>query len=236
MVQKKSYGVYLRLIPDYITIMCIGIPLGALFFLLVLLGRIKIKGYVRAMRLVACGKVIIVANHPTMLEIILIPLLFFPMFLLSLRFFVWSVPDRRLLSSRLRWLFWLGRCVTIDRSDRSYTKYTLRRLTEILNRNGVVIIHPEAGRTFKGDKFVVSGNRRIRSFISGVPSLARNTGAIILPLWVSGTDIVMSGNVTFPRFMRSKIVLSFGTSYRPAQQKGVREVESSILAHAILAS
>lgn len=236
MAQKNSCHAWLRLIPYYMTVMIIGISFGILFFLFVLLGRIKIKGYVRAIRLAAQGNVIITANHPTMLETILIPLSFFPLFILSLRFFVWSVPDRRLLPPRLRWLFWLGRCITIDRSDHSYTKYTLRRLTEILKHKGVVVIHPEAGRTYKGKEFIISDDRRIRSFVSGVPALARSTGATILPLWVSGTDIVMSGNVWFPRFMRSKIVLSFGTPYRPPQEKGDREAESSILAHAILAS
>lgn len=236
MARKEPHGRWLRLIPDYATLIIAGIPLGTLFFLLVLLGRIKIKGYARAIRLVAAGKVIIAANHPTMLETFLIPLLFVPLSLVSLRFFVWSVPDRRLLTSGMRWLFWLGRCITIDRSDHSYTKYTLRRLTEILRHKGVVVIHPEAGRTYKGEEFIISGDRAVRSFMSGVPALARSTGATILPMWVSGTDIVMSGNVTFPRFTRSKIVLSFGTPYSPPQEKGEREAESLVLAHAILKS
>lgn len=235
----SRYHLRMRLIPDYITIIIIGIPLGILFAVFVAFGRIQVKGYCRAMRLIARGNVIIAANHPSMLETILIPLLFFPLYLFSLRFFVWSVPDRRLLSSFLHWLFWFGRCVTLDRSNPHSTKPALFQLTAILQHNGVVVIHPEAGRTDKGEKFIVSGirgNRRIRRFVSGIPSLARNTGTTILPLWVSGTDRVLPIETTMPRFMRSKIVFSFGTPYVPPKRKQNREKESMILARAILES
>lgn len=229
----------LAIISHYITVIVIGIPLGIFFALLLALGRIKIKGYGRAIRLVARGNVIIAANHPSMFETLLIPLLFFPLYLVHLRFFVWSVPDRRLLPPRLRWLFWFGRCVTLDRSNPESKKEAMSRLTAILKSSGVILIHPEAGRTNKGEKFILSGvhgNRRIRSFVSGVPSLARNTGATILPLWVSGTDIVLPIGTSVPRLMRSKIIFSFGTPYVPQKRKRDREQESIILAKAILTS
>jgi len=236
MADNKAHHAWLRLIPDYVTVICIGIPLGALFFLLILLGRIRIKGYLAAIRLVARGNVIIAANHPTMLETLLIPLLFFPLPLFHLRFFIWSVPDRRLLPPRLRWLFWIARCITIDRSDQTLTKHTLHDITQVLSRNGAVVIHPEAGRTFKGETFITLGNRRMRSFVSGVPSLARSTGATILPLWISGTDIVMPYGTWIPRLTRSKIILSFGAPYQPPQEKGDRAEESLVIAQAILKS
>ena len=226
----------LRLISDYITVIIIGIPLGIFFALLLALGRIKVKGYVHAIRLVVHGNIIIAANHPSMLETLLIPLLFFPLYLVHLRFFVWSVPDRRLLTPYLRWLFWFLRCVTLDRSNLSLTKPALYKLTEILEYNGVVVIHPEAGRTNKGEKFLVRGNRRMRHFVSGIPSLARSTRATILPLWVSGTDHVLPIGAIIPRFMRSKIIFFFGTPYVPSKQKKSRERESIILANAILTS
>ena len=226
----------LHFIAHYITVIIIGIPLGILFALLVALGRIKINGYSRALRLVARGNVIIAANHPSMFETLLIPLLFFPLYLAHLRFFVWSVPDRRLLGPSIRWLFWFGRCITLDRTIPSLTKPALYKLTTILEHNGVVLIHPEAGRTDKGETFLIHGDRRIRHFVSGVPSLARNTHAMILPLWVSGTNIVLPIGTIVPRLMRSKIIFSFGTPYVPAKEKKDREQESIILAKAILAS
>ncbi len=226
----------LRLICDYITIIIIGTPLGILFLLLLIAGRIKINGYGRALRVIAHGKVIIAANHPSMLETILIPLLFFPLYLVSPRFFIWSVPDKRLLAPRMRWLFWFGRCITLDRSDPSSTKPALQKLTDILKHNGVVVMHPEAGRTHKGEIFLVRGNRRIRHFVSGVPSLARNASAVILPLWISGTDLVLPIGKIKPHLLRSKIVFSFGIPYVPPKKAKSRSQESLTLANAILAS
>ena len=235
MTSEKYRRISFDPILHYITAVFIGIPLCALFFLLILIGRVRIKGYRTALRLAARGNLIITANHPSMFETILIPLIFFPLPLLHLRFFVWSVPDRRLLPPKLRWLFRITRCITIDRSNHGTAKHTLKRITQVLSTHGVVIIHPEAGRTFKGEEFITLGERRMRSFVSGVPALARNASATILPLWISGTDIVMPYGAWLPRFIRSKITFSFGTSYR-VLKKGKREEESSQLARAILTS
>ena len=236
----KTRHLGLRCIADYLTVIIVGIPLGVLCVSLVCLGHIKIRGYARAIRLAWRGNIIIAANHPSMLETFLIPLLFFPLYLVSLRFFVWSVPDRRLLPRRLRWLFWLGRCITVDRSDRSHNANRVQKLAAILGNNGVVVIHPEAGRTSKGEKFIFRGDQRMRFFVSGVPALAQDTGATILPLWISGADIVLPVGSIVPHLMRSKITLSFGTSYRPEncppRQKADRKKESAALAQAIPAS
>ena len=129
---KKYFAAGLNMLIHYGVAVTIGIPFGALFFLLVALGRIKIHGYLQAVKLVARGRVIIAANHHSMLETYLVPFMFFPWYLLSLRFFIWSVPDRRLLTPRIRWLFWLGRCVTVDRSERTHNKPTLSNLNTIL--------------------------------------------------------------------------------------------------------
>ena len=225
-----------RCIADYLTVIIVGIPLGVLFVSLVCLGRINIRGYARAIRLASRGNVIIAANHPSMLETFLIPLLFFPLYLVSLRFFIWSVPDRRLLPRRLRWRFWLGRCITVDRSDRRHNPNRVQKLSAILGNNGVVVIHPEAGRTSKGEKFIFYGDRHMRSFVSGVPTLARDTGATILPLWISGADIILPVGNIIPHLTRSQITLSFGTPYQPPKQKADRKKESAVLAQAILES
>ncbi len=226
----------MRKIIDHITVVVIGVPLGLLFFALIALGRVRIRGYMRALRLVARGGVIIASNHPSMLETFFIPLSFFPFNLLWLRFFVWSVPDRRLLPPRLRWLFWLLRCITIDRSEPSKNKYAFRRIRQVLETGGVVVIHPEAGRTGKGTTFIHKDSRRLREFVSSVPTLAHRTHATILPLWVEGADKVIPIGTAIPHFFRSKIVLSFGTPYKPDDTKGSRNEESLILAKAILDS
>lgn len=233
---SKSIGMHFRCLIDYCTVFVIGIPLGLFFTILLACGRIQIKGYRRALRFIKHGNVIIATNHPSMLETILIPLLFFPFYLISLRFFVWSVPDRKLLPPYFRWLFWIARCATVDRGNRSYNVHALKKLSLILQKKGIIVIHPEAGRTHKGMQFLSHNDRRIRILTSNISSLARSTQATIIPLWVSGTDIVLPAGYVRPRFMRSKIILSFGNPYRPLIKKQTASEESAILAQAILTS
>ncbi len=64
MADSKTHRAWLRLISHYVTVICIGIPFGALFFLLILLGRIRIEGYLAAIRLVAPSNGIIAGTHP----------------------------------------------------------------------------------------------------------------------------------------------------------------------------
>ena len=226
----------LRVIVDRITIILLGVPLGLMFVVLLAFGRVKIRGYMRAVRLACRGRLIIASNHPSMLETFLIPLSFFPLNILLLRLFVWSVPDRRLLPRRLRWLFWLTRCITIDRTQPNKNKHTLEKMTEVLEAGGVVVVHPEAGRTGKGTSFIHKDDRRLRGFLSSVPTLARRTNAMILPLWVSGAERVLPIGSMFPRLWRSKIVLSFGVPYKPGEREKGKAEESLILAQAMLNS
>ena len=236
MKERSTHRIGFRKVIDHITVVIIGVPLGLLFLILIALGRVRIRGYIRALRLVARGNVIIASNHPSMLETFLVPLSFFPFNLVLLRFFVWSVPDRRLLPPRLRGLFSLMRCITVDRSEPDKNKYTLQKLTHVLLAGGVVVIHPEAGRTGKGTAFICKNNRCVREFVSSVPALARRTDATILPLWVEGASAVLPIGTAIPHFFRAKVILSFGVPYKPQGKELNRQKESLVLAKAILDS
>ena len=74
----------------------LGIPLAIPFWLLRLFGVIRISGYWRAVDYVRRGRVLIVANHPSLIETFLIPLVFWPWAMFRLRMFVWSLPDKNL--------------------------------------------------------------------------------------------------------------------------------------------
>lgn len=137
----------------YMVVWAFGILGGCLFWSLVGLwavsggkAGIRIRGYWRAIEAVAKGRLIIAVNHPSLLEPILIPLMFFPWYCFWPRFFVWSVPDRRLLPRRLRWLFPLGRCITVDRSEsRRQNQTAFRDIPMVLHRRDVIVIHPDTG-------------------------------------------------------------------------------------------
>ena len=68
----------------------LGTLLGIPFWLLVLFRIIRISGYWRAVGYMRRGRVLIVANHPSLIETFLIPLVFWPWAMFRLRMFVWS--------------------------------------------------------------------------------------------------------------------------------------------------
>ena len=68
----------------------LGTLLGLPFWLLGLFHIIRISGYWRAVNCVRRGRVLIVANHPSLIETFLIPLVFFPWAMFRLRMFPWS--------------------------------------------------------------------------------------------------------------------------------------------------
>src|SRR5260370_42077531 len=74
----------------------LGTLLGPPFWVLGLFRVIRISGYWRAVNCVRRGRVLIVANHPSLIETFLIPLVFWPWAMFRLRMFPWSLPDKNL--------------------------------------------------------------------------------------------------------------------------------------------
>ena len=102
----------------------LGTLLGLPFWLLGLLRVIRISGYWRAVDYVRRGRVLIVANHPSLIETFLIPLVFWPWAMFRFRMFPWSLPDKNLFKGftpqhheRLRCIR-VGRDDTLHRADR----------------------------------------------------------------------------------------------------------------------
>ena len=72
----------------------LGTLLGIPFWLLGLLRVIRISGYWRAVGYVRRGRVLIVANHPSLIETFFIPLVFWPWAMVRLRMFPWSLSGQ----------------------------------------------------------------------------------------------------------------------------------------------
>src|SRR3979411_226479 len=75
----------------------LGTLLGLPFWLLGLLRVIRISGYWRAVDYLRRGRVLIVANHPSLIETFLIPLVFWPWAMFRLRMFPCSIPDKNIV-------------------------------------------------------------------------------------------------------------------------------------------
>ncbi len=187
----------------------IGIFLGVIFILLRSLGRIKVnnrRNFPHEQK-----NMIIVANHPSFLEPVLLPLLFFPEYWKNPFLIPWSTPDRGLI-----WpiLFWLKpRAVSINRikSGMRDRLSSFWQILKILQAGGRIIFFPEGGRTFKQKKFVFSkSGKRLGTISRSTTLLASKAGSTILPIWVDAAeDVLPNKKFPWPRLWR-KVVIKIG--------------------------
>lgn len=168
-----------------------AIIMGILFHLFRLCKRIRVLHSERFPRWER--KIILVSNHPSLLEPFLLPALFFREYLFHpLRYGPWSTPDRKNFYDRWYWFWIRARSIPVDREDEREGLRSFFQMKEIVKSGGIVILFPEGGRTFKGENFLYSqGGKRIRIFKDGLGWLVLKTGALVLPVWVEGTDEVL---------------------------------------------
>jgi len=192
----------------------IGALGGTLFFLLIIFGRIRLTGYDIKKLYPSKKGLIVIYNHPSLWEPGLLPFLFFPFFLFSLKFAPYSAPDKRNFFDK--WWFYLIRClcIPIDR-EKGRTK-GLRELIRSVNQGKIVMVAPEGGRTDKGEEFKVLENKgkivvkkkkelklndihKIRRFQRGFSALLKLTEAAVLPIWTEGGNRVIPNKDSFPK-------------------------------------
>ena len=198
------------------TVYTIGILMGLLLYLLKFLGTIKISGWEKFPH--GRGNLIVISNHPSLLEPILVPALFFKDYIFHpFKLSPWSTPDKTNYYDRWYW-FWLRpRAIPIDRTDKRAELKAFFKMKKILSSGGRIVFFPEGGRTFKGNDFFYSQKgKRIRTLKEGAGLLIAKTKALILPIWVEGTDQVLPNSpdpeklyYTFPRIWK-KITIKIG--------------------------
>ncbi len=196
---------------------------GALFHLLRFLNIIRVFHYERFPRYQE--NLVLVANHPSLLEPLLLPALFFPEYIFYPRKLVpWSTPDKRNYWDRW-YFFWIKpRAIPVDRGNRLAEMKSLLQMKKVLNSGGRIILFPEGGRTFRGRKFLYSKTRRkIRELKEGIGWLVLKTKALIVPIWVEGTDKVLPNSRFYSRypFLRfwKRITIKIGKPQRFQSQR-----------------
>lgn len=194
----------------------LGTLLGVPFWLLGLFRLIRIGGYWRAVDHVRRGRVLIVANHPSLIETFLIPLVFWPWAMFRLRMFAWSLPDKNLF--------------------KGFTP-------EHHERQQCFVAHLEGGRTSKQAEHVSVGPNKMGRIRNGqILKAAWKKGAWIMPLHVGMTDDMRRGLPGFGESLRRLLLsskcwpvrLEFRQPYKIVGQKFGEETEKSRLELAIL--
>ena len=171
----------------------LGTLLGIPFWLLGLFRIIRISGYWRAVDYVRRGRVLIVANHPSLIETFLIPLVFWPWAMFRLRMFPWSLPDKNLFKGFTPEHHERLRCIRVGRDDtlesRKLNWSAMKRVMEHFERQQCFVAHLEGGRTSKQAEHVSVGPNKMGKIKNAqILKAAWKKDAWIMPLHVKMTD------------------------------------------------
>lgn len=147
----------LKLAAQFVLAYVAGLVVASIFLALKVGGFIRIEHPERIPR--NRRSMLIVVNHPSLVEPFFIPTLFFREWVWSPRKWgPWSTPDRTNLQKKLMWLFWIGgaRNIPVPRklgereSRREFVasvRAAFRRIRAVLKIGGRVILFFEGGRT-----------------------------------------------------------------------------------------
>lgn len=235
------------LLSGFLMAVLLGTLLGIPFWLLVLFRVIRISGYWRAIDHVRRGRVLIVANHPSLIETFLIPLVFWPWAMFRLRMFVWSLPDKNLFKRLTPEHHERLRCIRVGRDDslesRKLNWSAMKRVMEYFEMRQCFVVHLEGGRTSKQAEHVsVGGNRMGRIRNAQILKAAWEKDAWIMPLHVGMTDAMTRDLPGFGESLRRLLTtprcwpirLEFRHPYRIAGERFNEEAEKRRLETAIL--
>lgn len=239
---KLATKTFAEVLRGYLGAWTIGLFFGLIVLVLRLFGKIKIKGQQQLLQSAQNGSFVIMANHPSLVEAFLLPVILTPRYLFNLNLFFWSLPDGKLFSSRTNLssfiktsLFELGRCIMISRSA-AYNYQQIRQLYRILSSKESVVIHPEGGRTMKGTCFVHLNGRRVRRIESNAATLVARISGAIIPVFVEKEEELAGVTSSFIGLITGRqppMVIHIGESYRPDKSMNStelnRELEQKIL-------
>jgi 1-acyl-sn-glycerol-3-phosphate acyltransferase len=183
---------------------CLIVPV----WVVIIFGKIRIVGFATAKKAVAEGKVLIIANHPSLIETVVLPALFWGEGLIGRsRWVPWSIADELLFPKS--WLYNSFRCLPVsrqqDRVSQKKNVQAIRMMQNRLEQQGSIILYPEGGRTCKGTEHISRNSRRVRVCDSKLVVQSVRCGAKVLPVWID------HGTVTEPEsFWQGYKKLFFG--------------------------
>ena len=183
----------------WVNLWIVGMSGGIIFLLFVAIGRIKIRGWKNIKSASTRRGKLIVSNHPSLCEPVVLPFLLLSE-ALSGRVPI-SVADK-INYYQKQWFAPIRIfCLPIERGNSKEELKAVGEMIGLLERGETLILYPESGRTFKGKDFKVSlSGKRIRRFPHGIRKLFTETEAVIVPVWTEGRENIFPNQLSFPRF------------------------------------
>lgn len=191
-----------------LTIWLVGLLLGPPLLYFRMRGKIRFRGLERLAPHKGRG-ILIVSNHPSLIETVLLPFMFFPACLVRPFHLVpWSTPDRaNIMAQWYTRIFRHGRMIMIDREPGTKARNAgaLRKILTALAHRESVVLFAEGGRTHKRPERTVSpkGNELGR-FSKSIEFILRNARCVVVPVWVKGAAAVLPPGHFIPDFRGGK--------------------------------
>jgi len=189
----------------FLAVWTVGLFFGFVFRILKLTKRVEVFGYENLLKYFEefapkNKPLIVMPNHPSLWEPGLLPFLFFPQYLTSLRFVPFSLPDKKNFFDKNWFAPFRAVCVPIERGNRREELKTIFMLKDRFKEGGIYILFAEGGRTHLGKEFKIAirSDNRIRKFPKGIERLFSGS-CIVLPIWTKGGEKVIPSRKTFPR-------------------------------------
>ena len=190
---------------------------GVFFRLLKSTGRLKVYGYSVDKFYLKNKNMVLISNHPSFLETILLPFLFAPNHNFSFKL-PCSLAEKKYYGAW--WFPWRPVCMPIERGNKRDELKVLKEIKSdfLKNTEKSLILYPEGARTAKG--ILKRGYRRsengktIAVFPKGIERLFVDSDFYVLPVWTEGGSEIMSG-----KFWR-KIKIVIGEPFKLSAQKG----------------
>lgn len=208
----KMARIIKRLFSISFSIYFIGTLGGILMCFLEVLRRIQFHNYENLP--LWEGKLILASTHPGWLDIVIVPVLYFPWWFREILKRSKDIPVSMADEYNLRSFQWLleDLALFINREeDKIAARSTLlRRAIEILRDNRRIVIFPGGGRDFKAEQYgdgiydIKTRQLILRMPKTGIGQMVKSTGAPIVPIRLEGTDKVLPNkyNERLPSFLK----------------------------------
>ncbi len=213
---KEEFWIKVRVI---VFVYTFGVFLISVYGILRLFRRIKIEGSENIPKKLDKG-LLITPNHPSLIEPVLVSLIFWKHFLFHpLKGVPWNAPDKKNYG---RWYwFWIQpRMIEINRKNKREITGAFMKMRRVLRLNQKLVLFLEGGRTFKSmHKLQSQKGKEIGVLKQGGGTLIEKINVPVLPIWIDGADDFFpntlwvndedKGKFPFPRFWK-KITVKIG--------------------------
>lgn len=198
---------------------CLVIPI----WLSILCTVVRVRGRRTVVPWLRRGNVILAVNHPTLLETVAVPALFWHWRIGRRNQVPHSIADEYFFGGRAT-LQTAAQCILVSRQQTLLAKrkniLALQHTKNLLHRSGVVIYFPEGGRTCKGTPTHICGTRYMRQCHARFIEKVKNNQTVLIPVWVDAgqTDKPVGLGAGYRQLLRGvRMSITFGQPIKIAE-------------------